>query len=487
MKSLRNDISWTVITQVAVVSSLFLQYRIVSHQWGIEALSSYSIVSRARGALEWIILMVLPLATARCVSFTEDSASKWAIAFTSILSGVFLLILSAGSCLLFRGTAAQLLFGTISLVSWVVPFCSLLLAYSFFLLISGVLRGFLEFRISNGINVISIAIVPTICLMGGGKFRLVDVVTFLGLFSFTTTALLFLVFLSIKKPSFSALTRERFSRDLKGLLSYGSPRLLTLACGALFTMVLPWLLSRRGDINMLAILNSMMAIVSGSTFLTASAGFVLFPHLSRSFAAGDKKEAARLLGPFLYLTLYIGLAGSIICLGFIEDLLQFWLGIKIPNFDILFFATSLIIPAFLLIDILRSPIDAASNIPWNAVTYFLGFSVCTLTYFGLVAFGSYTSEIVCSFSLIAGFVVAGATSLVLTSKLYGMKHSTKGNLFIIMFWALEVFLLKFAIIQNYSKIVVNIASLVFVALLAISIFLVKPLWYQRLLEIKLQK
>ena len=487
MKSLRSDIYWTIVAQGAVAAALFLQYRIVRQQWGVEALSSYSIVFRARGALEWIILLVLPLATARQLSMTEERKLKWGLSFTSMLSGAFLLVFFSASCLFFKNTASFLMFGTVNLVPWVLPFCSLLISYGFFLLVSGVLRGFFEFRIANGINVISIAVVPTICLMAGGSFILVDVVFYMGIFSVLTTTILFLVYLAIQKPEFCSLKKERFSRDLKSLLSYGSPRLLTLAGSALFIMFLPWLLSMHGETNILAALNSMMAIVSASAMLTAPTGFVLLPHFSRSIAAGDKDEAALLLGKIIDFTCFIGLAGSIMSLGFLDDVMVFWLGNNFSKFTVMLIATSLIVPAFLLIDVLRNPIDAASSIPWNAFTYLVGFFVSALTYVVLIVSRVVNLEIICSISLVAGFGFAAVTCLITASILYGLRQKIKNIYIFVLIWVLAIILHVFAIDYRLSSQLINAISIGLLIFLAASVIFAKPTWYQMIFGLKRKK
>lgn len=419
MATPRSDLLWTVFCQLLVVGAVFVQYWLVRTYWGVPAFGEYSLVVRVRGAIEWIILLQLPLAMARVVSSTQNPRPRAVTATVGLALGTGLLLAACGIFLVVPQAISSLLFGNIGFVPWVGPLCALLAGYCLVLLVTGWLRGLFRFGAANAVNVLAIAVVPTLVIAGSGSLEPGAAVTAAGLASalVTLAAMLWLATRS-KHQTSPGLAWPEPGEGLASawqLLSYGVPRLATLAASALFALCLPWLVAREGQLTLLASLNALLALLGGAAVLTSPIGFVLLPRFSRDIGAGNRDAAAAQLASLVSATLVAGVLGSCAALGLGDLALGILLGKPDTGATALVVATAAAVPLFLLADVLRGPIDAVSHRPFNGLMYVAGFLAATGTY----ALADLPGTWRCATALLAGYVATAITGIWLASTLYG--------------------------------------------------------------------
>ena len=427
--SLYRDVAWTIACQGTVAAALFVQYWLVRTYWGISAFSGFSLVFRVRGSIEWILLLQLPLAIVRLASASESSERRSELCAAGTTTGIALVLVW---CLVFvarKDTAAKVLFGSVAHVAWVVPFCCLLVGYSTFLLASGVLRGCLAFRSANLINVLAIAIAPCVCLVLGRHHDIYHVVSWTGLIiaGLTVTAAVAVLARGVGGLDLSAraITPRGMTTAIADLVAFGAPRLTTLGASALFLLVLPWLVARSGNVQTLAALNVMMAILGGAGIITSPAGFVLLPRFTRAVALGAHSRARMELKLLASSTLALGLGCSLAAAALLGTVLRILLGSQIEVDALLELALLIVLPMYLLVDVLRGPMDAVSRFPFNAVVYASGFAASGLTY---VALGpGVAASPRCAVALISGYAAAAVVAYCMASVMYRTRLLTRAD------------------------------------------------------------
>lgn len=438
MSAIRGDIIHTIIYQSVVAAAQFLQYRIVSDYWGIQSLSAYTLIYRVRSAMEWIVIIALPLAIARMMSAERAPHAKAKFAVTGFAGGMLLYFMVALLLLVSPARSAQVLFGRAEYDIWVLPFCSLLGAYCTFMLAAGVLRGMFAFRAANLSNVVSIAVVPTACLFCLRGHDIREVIVWMSAASVLATIAALALVISYSRSS--TLLRESVSGqgialgELKSLLAFGAPRLLTLGLSAAFTVCLPWLVSSGGDAELLANLNVVLALLGAAAMITSPAGFVLLPHFSRSLAVGDREQAAAQLKVVLSAAVFVGVAASLLAFVLIPLAMSLLLGQMRTAYLPLVAAVAVALPFFMIFDVLRSPLDALSRAPLNALTYLAGL-LGTFTGYVVAAYVLELPAVGCvAVALVVGNMCAAGACLMCAVRGFGEALVCRRDLCLVATW-----------------------------------------------------
>jgi O-antigen/teichoic acid export membrane protein len=442
MSKIKRDIVWTMLAQGSVAGALFLQYWIVRRYWGLEAFGQFSLAFRVRSALEWIVLLQLPLALARLMSMAEQPDRRWRFAVVGMLCGAALVGVFGALALLWPGLAASLLFGSETYASWVAPLCALLFSYSIFLLSSGILRGAFAFTAANIMQVMSLAVVPCVALLVMQHLDVRAAVVRSSLVSAAISAAILL--LAVQRLLAAGIVR-RAGPDRAGartalqeLLSFGTPRLLTVILSGTFTLSLPWLLARDGHVAALAEFNAAMALMAGTALITAPISFVILPILSRNIAQRRTEVATEQLRLLLSATIFMSVLASLAAAGFLGDFMTVLLGERGSTDAVLVVAVAAILPLFLCIDIVRAPIDAASTKPLNAASYLVGGATTVACYFLLSPLLAGSPILVCSLALVCGYAAAGTTALLILRALYGGKLLQVHDRYLLAGWVVVI-------------------------------------------------
>ena len=419
---LRRDLLITTATQVAVASTTFVQYGLIQRIWGMEALSNYSQLMRVRGVFEWIILLMIPVALTHELAFRSEPEQApdrrvlmqtgWAISVVCLV--VSLILLAA-----MPSVSAVVLFGSDSFSSWTWPFMAVLAGYSLCLVSIAIARGAMAFVSVNVIQVLYAVLIPIGIIVIGRKAELTVVVALIGLSALVIASLAFMRFMHAhaKPPSESMNMTRSMAAGL--LLSYGVPRLLTMGAILVHTMYLPWFVSWRGDAVLLVVVNALLGIISATTVLVAPIGMIMLPHLSQLRARGLMVEAGSQVHRLIQATALMGGLCSLGALTMMHSILTVWLGATVADHKILLIGAAVAIPAFLLMEIVRNPNDAASSRPWNALSYLIGAIVGVGMVWGMVNCIDWPHETAVSIAMALGIWAAALPGVIIARRLYG--------------------------------------------------------------------
>lgn len=425
--TLRSSVIQTLVVQGAVVISTFVQFGLISRWRGVEALGEFSLLMRVRGVLEFAVLLILPMALARELAMRSgegDGGNRRVLVQAALMLGGVCLAFSVAAMLSFPSVTATVLFGRTSYVPWIPAFATLLTGYASCLMVLAIARGLLNFTSVNLLQFLYAAALPIGLILFGRSWSLIQIVTAMGALA---GLLAFGFYWKVRprmrsKPQTQDLTRGGAAALL---LRYGTPRLVVIGAMSLQSLALPWLVNRSGDASTLAALNGLIGVVSASSLLVAPLGMVMLPHLSRLIARGERMEAGRQTSRMLVFALIAGGLGSLVVLASIRPVIDVWLGVGIGRHTALLVASAFVVPTFLVLEVMRAPIDSVSAIPWNALTY-VGGSAMTIMMFETVHRGLDGSiEVAAAMSLGVGMLVAASISVAIGAYLHRLRNEDR--------------------------------------------------------------
>jgi O-antigen/teichoic acid export membrane protein len=486
--SLKKDAAFTSLAQLAVAFTSYFQYVIIREFWpGVADFAAYSQLFRVRTYAESLVLLVLTTALPAQISAlrtTKSDGSEGVYTWTGLTLAFLLMLVATGLARLFPEAAALCFFGNRDMSVWIPPFCNLLFGYSIASVVFSCLRGFFRFSQANILAICFGGITPLASPLLLHAYPLQTVVSMTGL----AAGIIGLIFLGILmqaeygriKPRWTGAKRHWDAA--KDLISYGAPRTLTVACTAVFTLMLPWVASNHQDVRLVASLNAILLILVGSTIFVSGLGLVLLPRFSALFAQGHSEEARRQLGMLVDFTLFVGGVGALGAVGLLGPFLHAWVGSKIAVFPVLLGSASLAIPMVLVLEIMRAPIDAASRAPWNAVTYCAGalFSIAIIQ--ALLAF-HFELATALSLALVGSYLLASIVSMTVAHRLYQFEVSSNKLILPLSFLGIMMAILLKE--QAYLRPVVLAGAAIAACILytGVSIWM-KPPW---LAEFKIKK
>jgi hypothetical protein len=221
--------------------------------------------------------------------------------------------------------------------------------------------------------------------------------------------------------------------------------------------------------------------------LTAPVSFVLLPHFSKSVSIGQIEYAAFQLSCILESTVTFSLLGSLISLGTLQVLMKLWLGSEFTTYTSLIISTSLMIPGFLLLEILRGPLDAVSRIPLNAFSYGGGAVAICLLFFGTQYLFDLSSAAACAISLSFGYSIAGSISVILAKRFYGLGLSFKRYYLLVLIWGFGFSFLLIGNFLNMTAIFKLIFSLIVAVFYIAALVFIRPIWFEQIIAMAAKK
>ncbi|MEN6356360.1 MAG: hypothetical protein ABFD83_04665 [Armatimonadota bacterium] len=482
--SFRRSAVLTGLTQGSVAVATLLHYWLIRWHWSVDDLGGYTQLMRVRGILQWVVLLQLPIALARELgaSLSDSSQeSRRSLTWTGLSLGTLLVAVFSLAMVAFPRQSAYLMFGNAHMQAWVLPFVWLLSGNALCSLIGSAARGLMSFHITNLVQFVSAVIVPTVLLLTAGHYSMQFVVGAIGVLS-TMTAVVFTVVLWQTRqedaaPLF-ACAREQW-RIAKQLLMFGVPRLSTLVCVALLNLAVPWLISKNGDLHLLAAANTLLGVISSITIVVAPLGFVLLPHLSNLLTNGHRSEAGRIMSITMEFSLVIGGLGSLAAMGLLQIALHAWLGSEVASYTPMVIACAIALPGSLVLEMLRSPLDAASRVPWNSVMYGSG-AIASLAAFFCLRDVGFSLSVSAAWSLGIGYIVSALVGSLIGYRCYDMEFSAKRVLPALAVWCAGTAIL-IPMHYNHSLALQAIVTAVFMTAYVGVIFVTRPPWLERLL------
>ena len=309
----------TYFVEGCVMLGTIAVYKLAAMKFGDEGFNIYAVVRRTSSFIVPFAMMGLSVAVVRYVAMCNTEEERWTLVRGA---GLFLLLLGIVIALLFAfmpGPLAFMIFGDREQAHFALPIGGMVAGQMMHALMYSYWRGALRMKLANGLQFISLALIPVLAFFVGRSLEQVLQITAIAwLFVSVVPFLLLLIG--------GRTERSEKSRSLKQLLRYGLPRVPgDLALAALLT--LPVYL-----VNHVEGVESGGQVAFGLTLLNivgalfAPVSLLMLPSVARALARDDHGAVVREVQRTRNLTVVIVLAIVAIFQLLAAPLLEWYVG-----------------------------------------------------------------------------------------------------------------------------------------------------------------
>jgi len=370
---LGSDLLTTLVGGVVVAISVLVLYGLIARAMGTEALGDFLLVRRTAFALMGVLLVGMNIGLPFYVAggngqaYSSTALAIWLL-LTVPLIGLVSWVLSTGW-----------IFGFPTYL--ILPFFAFTCAYALQFLAYGLLRGRLNMRGAALLSFVGTGLIPIGVFLILKERSVPRLLLFTGLAALVSSGLVYL------RQVLSVGGRLPQLEKTRQLLSYGGQRIAGFAAEFVVLAAVPLLILSSSSRTDVAYVNSGISLVR--LFITAIAplGIVLLPRIARARAQGNSARIDFGLDILTKATLLVGAPLALLLGMNSAAILRVWLGAgNEPGAWVL--QTILVaFPFYLLVVLLRSPIDAASTRGYNTLVYGLAALALLITFYSLELVG----------------------------------------------------------------------------------------------------
>jgi len=366
------DVLTTGLVQVAILLANLIMVGVISKKMGVVVLGEYLLVKRVSA---WVLSgsqlglgVALPRQIAHTVKDEETRAKQYFLAaFTTVVVFVTCLGLAAA---LNAQRAARWCFGSEN-SGLVYALVLLLFGTAVHSMVFGYFRGLQRVRMANLLALGGLAVVPMLALWATQGLHSAPIL--MG----TTGMGLALVSMICALPKIAAVQhiRQHFFGDARQLLTYGIARVPgDFAMGGLLTLG-PVLASHYVNMteNSYLLLGITCLSMAGVAF--SPVGIVLLARISHLLGAGRVGDVNEYVGHMRSAVLQLSLVLAVQGLIFARPLVLWWLGPSSMAGVAVIRMLLLGVPAYMYFVAMRSVVDAASPVAYNAKSVLLALIV----------------------------------------------------------------------------------------------------------------
>lgn len=367
-----SDLLTTLVSGVAVALGVLVLYGLIARVMGTEALGDYLLVRRTAFALMGVLLVGMNIGLPFYIAggtghaYTTTALVIWLV-LTVPLIGLVSWILSTGQI---TGFPTYL----------ILPFFAFTSAYALQFLTYGLLRGRLDMRGAALLQLVGTGLIPIAVFLILRERSVPRLLLFTGLAALTTSGLVYLrlVLLAGSLPQMD---------KIRQLLSYGGQRIAGFAAEFVVLGAVPLLILSRSGRTDVAYVNSGISLLR--LFITAVAplGVVLLPRIARARAQGNSARIDFGLDVLTKATLLVGAPLALLLGMNSATILRVWLGAGNEPGTWILQTILVALPFYLLVVLLRTPIDAASSRGYNTLVYGLAALALLITFYSLELVG----------------------------------------------------------------------------------------------------
>ncbi|UCH62357.1 MAG: hypothetical protein JSU77_11200 [Fidelibacterota bacterium] len=400
----RGDVFITLLNGIGVIAGVLVLYGLIARFMGVEALGEFLLVRRITFPLMGILLVGMTTGLPYYVSRLGDNAYGSA---ALLLFGLLTLpLISLASVALHYGVLSGFPH-TLAL-----PFFIFAVGYALQFLVYGLFRGHLNILGANLLQLIGTGLIPV------GLFFLLyrrGIPSLLMAFGLGTLILSGLAGIIKLRDGWSGVD----GRKIAQLLVYGVQRVPSSLAFFILLGGVPLLILSSTSKAEIAFVNSGISLIRLFMVVVGPLGVVLLPRLSKALAADQKARIIDGLEALVKTTFLVGVTLAIFLSINSEALMRVWLGSESTAGADIVALIVLALPFYLLMAVLRAPIDAASVRGYNSLIYGAAALALLTIFYGLKLAGV-DSTVAGAISFIGGHMTGSVASLYYTYKFYGI-------------------------------------------------------------------
>ncbi|MEE9162857.1 MAG: hypothetical protein V3U35_07795 [Candidatus Neomarinimicrobiota bacterium] len=402
--TLRGDLLNTLVSGVGVFIGVLVLYGLIARLMGTEALGEFLLVRRTAFTLMGVFLIGMNLGLPYYVAKAGDHAYGLSALLIFALLTVPLIGLAS------RAISVGVLAGFPTYLA--LPFFVFTTAYAVQYLAFALLRGRLNIWGANLVQLLGTGLIPIAVFLLLRERSVPLLLRTIGIATIGMSALIYLLNVDWRG-------RVLELRKAWDLLSYGGSRMVGFAAEFILLGGAPLLILGGSTKSEVAYLNSGISLLRLFLLAVGPLGIVLLPRISRAMDRGNTARLAVGLEVLAKSVLLTGLPLALLLSMNSATILRVWLGAGNEAGVEIVRLIVLALPFYLLIMVLRAPIDAASQRGYNSVVYGAAALILLALFFGLRAVSVPILE-AGVLSFVGAHVAGAAGSLYFARKLYGI-------------------------------------------------------------------
>jgi len=413
------DVFLTFVTQAIVLVTFFFIYRLIAKNFGPYGVGQYSLVRRAIGILQPLLLLGLGVGLPRYIAMSQNREQrsnyiKSGYLLVGIFTFIVLLFIN-----LFKTFFAKLFFGSVDCSNLVLPLSFLSGGLVLHVLVYSYFRGRLFAKIFNLLQIVNTALVPVIILVFLEKTSIVGLVTSIGIATFVISFVFLLFFI---EEFFVYIRRQTFKDSLKELLRYGVPRVPGDFIFAGFFSMGVILAVHFASVEEAGYLSVSQSLLTTIGVVTSPLYLILVPKVSKLIVQERTEEITESLNYLIWSILQCTVFVCIQSMIFADIIIRYWLGpefsVATPVMRIVFFSMIF----YLLYSVEGAVLEAAKVKPLNVINVSISFALFLIVS-GILLFCLKLFSVIISLSIsfTAGIVCLGVLTHISIRKIYKAK------------------------------------------------------------------
>lgn len=313
----------TYVTELLVLISGILVYKLAAHFLGNVGFSEYVLSRRAVTLIQPALLMGLGVGIPRYVAHSFRSPTKNSdFYYIGAVGILFLVVIASLSIMfLFRQNIAFLIFGSSKYTYLIFPMSLMLLGIISHMICYIYFQGKLFMIQANFLQIVNIAIVPLVVFLFSNNT--VNILTLIGGFWFVSSMVSFFYILrQLEKPKLKSsvfpYARELFVYSIQRVPGdFGLAALLSLA--AILT-------AHAAGVEQAGYVAFGISMLSAAGSFFAPIGIVLLPHASQMVADVEITRLKLYVKRILVASTSLAIIGVIVFIWFLDMVIEFYLG-----------------------------------------------------------------------------------------------------------------------------------------------------------------
>lgn len=379
---MKKDFIYTLGTNIIVMISGLLVYKLAIFFFGIQSFALYSLSKRIIAFLYPVFLLGLGIGITRYVSFYTKKPEK----IKKIIASAMILISLSSIAIFvlfkfFQNRIAAIFFGSTQYEFLILPIFITMMGLLWHALIYSYFRGKMEIKKANIIQIINLSIIPVVVFLFANDIAQIFFVN--GLLVLISSFFI-LFYIVLKERIYGVILKYAFWQEVKELFLYSIGRVPgDVGIAAMFTLV-PVFVTHLSSIKESGIVAFGLSLVSLISSFFAAIGTILLPKVGMLYAEKDYDKIQEYTANILKVAVILPMIGVILFWLWGKELLHLYLGsdiiLYISIIQLIMIST---IPYVVYVS-LRSIIDAVYEKPYN--TYNILYSLIVMIILDLIIY-----------------------------------------------------------------------------------------------------
>lgn len=424
------DIAQTTVVGLVVMVLSIVAQGIAARIFSADELSAYLMIRKANIALVPIVILGMSMALSRHMPMFAGQGRAGRRRLASVtMSVVFISCTVVVLTLLqFKSDVAALLFKSADYAEFVPGLVGFMLGTTCLTMVSAYFQGRMWMKVVNIMQFVTTGVVQLVVLLTWSDQGPGWIVERMGL-GILIVALVFLL-VAIYDSIWGADEGigepvPPLKESVKKLLGYGLPRVPSFLAMSGLLMLSPLLVVQLSDLGTSRYIVTALNLLNFAAVPFQPMTIVFLPRFAEMKSLGKFEEMSRLTSMLTDSLVQLGVLATCQMVIFIPVILRVWMEFTEPRAHALTTIIALAIPAYLVFQVLRNPIDSFTPVPVNTYTITGALVLLGVFTWGFNLFMQ--PEFAVAWATSVAFIALGAATYTLARRLLVQPGTIQGN------------------------------------------------------------